>query len=211
MDLVLFGIQGSGKGTLGKLVAEKYEFEVFETGSELRKLSGENSDLGKKVKNIIEAGRLVPNEVVMDIIENFMARLVKEKKALFDGVPRSMVQAETFGAMMKTHQRDFMGILIDVPKETVLKRLAGRRICQKCKAVYPLYYNGEECAACHAHLATRDDDNPESIKTRIEAYYEETMPVIKRYKKAGKLITMNGDQSIEAAGKEILTILAKIF
>jgi len=207
MDLVLFGIQGSGKGTLGKVVAQKYDFEIFETGSQLRQLSQETSDLAKKVKSIVEAGNLVPNEVVMDIIENFMKSLKPGKKVLFDGIPRKLVQAETFDALMKKLGRDFMGILIDVPEEEVMKRLTTRRLCEKCKAVYPAAYTKESCEKCDGKLVTRTDDNPESIRTRIRAYYTETVPVIDRYKKTNRMIVMNGNMNIENATKEILSVI----
>ncbi len=210
MDIILFGIQGSGKGTLGKMISQKYGFEVFETGSQLRKLSEEDSALAKKVKNIVKAGRLVPNDVVMDIVENFMIRLPKGKKVLFDGVPRKMIQAETFDALMKKLKRNFMGILIDVPEKIVLKRLLKRRVCQKCKAVYPAYYSLKKCEICQGVLATREDDTNKALKTRIDAYYRETTPVIERYRQTGKLINMNGDQSIEGAGKDILKIVKKL-
>jgi len=209
MDLVLFGIQGSGKGTLGQSVAKKYGFEIFETGSELRKLSQENSELGRKVKKIVEAGHLVPNEVVMDIIENFMNNLGSGKKVLFDGIPRKLVQAETFDALMKKLGRDFIGILVDVPEEIAVKRLTTRRICEKCKTVYPASYTGDQCEKCGGKLVTRSDDNPESIKTRIHAYYNETIPVIAKYRKEGKMITMNGNLSIEDAQQEIFKIIDK--
>jgi adenylate kinase len=207
MDLVLFGIQGSGKGTLGKSVATRYGFEVFETGSELRKLSQEDSELGKKVKGIVEAGHLVPNEVVMDIIENFMNKLGEGKKVIFDGIPRKMVQAETFDALMQKLGRDFTGILVDVPEDVAVKRLTTRRLCENCKAVYPAMYDKDTCEKCGGKLVTRSDDNPESIMTRIKAYNEETMPVIERYKAAGKLITMNGNLSIPDAEKEIFKVM----
>lgn len=207
MDLVLFGIQGSGKGTLGKLVAEKYGFEIFETGSELRKLSQEDSVLGKKVKSIVEAGQLVPNEVVMDIIENFMKHLPGGKEVLFDGIPRKIEQADTFNALMKKLERDFTGILIDLPEEVAVKRLTARRICQNCKAVYPADYKGSACEKCGGTLVTRSDDNPESIRTRLKAFYEETMPVIDRYKEQKKMIIMNGKQEIESAKVDIFKII----
>src|SRR5579883_1600694 len=177
MDIVLFGIQGSGKGTLGKVVAEKYGLVIFETGGELRKLSQENSELARKVKSIIEAGHLVPNEVVMEIIENFMNKLPAGKNVLFDGIPRKMVQAESFDTLMKKHNRDILGILVEVPEEVVIKRLMSRRICENCKTVYPASYTKEACEKCGGKLVTRSDDNPESIKTRIKAYHDETMPV----------------------------------
>lgn len=207
MDIVLFGIQGSGKGTLGKAVAEKYGFVVFETGGELRKLAQEDSDLARKVKSIVEAGNLVPNEVVMDIIENFMSKLPAGKNVLFDGIPRKMVQAETFDALMQKLGRKILGILIEVPEEVVMKRLMSRRLCEKCKTVYPAVYTKETCEKCGGKLVARSDDNAESIKTRIKAYYDETMPVIEHYRKDGKMLTINGDLNIDDATTEIFKIL----
>lgn len=207
MDIVLFGIQGSGKGTLGKAVAEKYGLEIFETGGELRKLSQEDSELGRKVKSIVEAGHLVPNEVVMDIIENFMKKLPAGKNVLFDGIPRKMEQAETFDALMEKYGRDVLCILVEVPEDVVMKRLMKRRICENCKSVYPAAYTKETCEKCGGKLGMRTDDNPESIKTRIKAYYDETMPVINHYKEMNRMLPMNGDLSIPDAEKEIFKLL----
>ena len=207
MDIVLFGIQGSGKGTLGKIAADKYGYVIFETGSELRKLAQEQNELGKKVKSIVEAGHLVPNDVVMDIIENFMAHLPKGKNVLFDGIPRKMVQAETFDDLMKKLHRDFFGILVDVPEDVVTRRLMNRRMCENCKTVYPATYTKDTCEKCGGKLVSRSDDNPESIKTRIHAFFTETMQVIEHYKSQGKLFSMNGNLSIDDAGKEMLKLL----
>ncbi|MCC7196641.1 nucleoside monophosphate kinase [Candidatus Peregrinibacteria bacterium] len=210
MDIVLFGIQGSGKGTLSKIIAEKYGFVIFETGSELRKLSSEDTELARKVKSIVESGKLVPNEIVMDIIENFMHHLPNGKAVLFDGIPRKMEQAETFDALMERNGRKFTGILINVPESTALRRLTTRRLCENCKTVYPADYTKDNCEKCGGKLVTRSDDNPESIKTRIAAFNEETMPVIEKYKKENLMVTMNGDQPIDTAAKEILEVVAKI-
>lgn len=207
MDIVLFGIQGSGKGTLGKAVAQKYGLEIFETGGELRKLSQEDSELGRKIKSIVEAGHLVPNEVVMDIIENFMQKLPAGKNVLFDGIPRKMEQALTFDALMKKYDRDILCVLVEVPEEVVMRRLMKRRICENCKTVYPAAYTKENCEKCGGKLGMRSDDNPESIKTRIQAYYNETMPVINHYKEMNRMLPMNGDLSIEDAEKEIFKLL----
>jgi adenylate kinase len=207
MDIVLFGIQGSGKGTLGKIAADKYGYVIFETGSELRKLAQEQNELGKKVKSIVEAGHLVPNDVVMDIIENFMAHLPKGKNVLFDGIPRKMVQAETFDDLMKKLHRDFFGILVDVPEDVVTRRLMNRRMCENCKTVYPANYTKDICEKCGGKLVSRSDDNPESIRTRINAFFTETMQVIEHYKSQGKLFSMNGNLSIDDAGKEMLKLL----
>lgn len=207
MDLVLFGIQGSGKGTQGKFIAEKFGFETFETGAELRKLAKEESELGKKVKGIIEAGHLVPNEVVMEIIENFMNRLPSGKKVLFDGIPRKMAQKKSFDALMTKLGREFAGILIQISKEEALRRLTTRRLCEKCKSVYPASYESSVCE-CGGKLTTRTDDNPESIKIRLSAYENETTPVIEVYKKEGRMIEINGERKIGEVTKETFEKLA---
>ena len=207
MDVVLFGIQGSGKGTLGKAVALKYDLVIFETGGELRKLSSQDSELAQKVKKIIEAGHLVPNDVVMEIVENFLKNIPAGKNALFDGIPRKMEQAESFDALMKKHNRTMLGVLIDVPEAVVMKRLLARKICEKCKTVFPANYTKDACEKCDGKLVTRSDDNPESIKTRIKAYHDETTPVLDHYKNMGKMLTMNGDMNIEDAEKEIFKLL----
>lgn len=209
MDLVLFGIQGSGKGTQGKFIAERYGFEIFETGGELRKLAKEESELGKKVKEIIEAGHLVPNEVVMEIIENFMKKLPDGKKVMFDGIPRKMEQKESFDKLMNKLGRPFLGILIHISKEEALRRLTTRRLCETCKSVYPSSYKNDKCE-CGGRLVTRADDNPESIKVRLNAYENETTPVIEHYKKEGKMIKINGEQSIDEVNKEAFEKLDEI-
>lgn len=207
MDLVLFGIQGSGKGTLGKIIADKYGFEIFETGGQLRILAQEDTELGRKVKSIVEAGHLVPNEVVMDIIENFMSHLPPNKNVIFDGIPRKPEQAKSFDELMKKLGREFTCIFINVPEEVAIKRLSSRRICGKCKKVFAADYTKPECENCGGTLITRNDDNPESIKIRVKAYYDETSPVIERYKTSGNLLVINGDQSIKDAGEEILKLV----
>ncbi len=204
MDLVLFGIQGSGKGTLAKRIAEKHGFIVFEMGGELRKLSQQNSPLGQKVKSIIEAGHLVPDEVVMDIIENFMKDLPSGKNIIFDGIPRKMGQAIAFENLMQRLNRSYIGILVDVPKEVAIKRLSTRRICVGCKTVFPGSYSKENCEKCGGKLTVRSDDNPASIRTRIDGYFNETISVIERYKKSHKMITINGDQSMDAVAGEAI-------
>lgn len=207
MDIVLFGIQGSGKGTIARAICAKYSFHYFETGAELRKLAQEESELGKKVKAIVDAGKLVPNDIVMEIIENFMILLPDDRPVVFDGIPRKPVQSKTFDALMKKHNREFTGILVDVPEDMAMKRLTQRRVCGKCKTVYPADYNKEACEKCGGELITRTDDNPESIRTRFQAYFDETMPVIEKYKSEGKLLTINGTPSIEEVRESVFQLL----
>jgi len=210
MDIVLFGMQGSGKGTQGKIFAERHGIQVFETGAELRKLASDNSELGKKIKSIIEAGHLVSNEIVMEIIENFMKTVKPGINVLFDGIPRKTDQAKTFDALMKKLNRNFVGVLINISEETAMKRLTTRRICGKCKEVYPAQYKKNDCEKCGGELVTRKDDNSEAIATRIKAFQEETMPVIKKYQADNKMLSVNGDQSIENVDKDLESTLSGI-
>ena len=198
MDLIFFGMQGSGKGTLGKRVAERYNLEIFETGGELRKLSSQDSDLAKKVKSIIEAGKLVPNDVVMEIVENFLKTLPENTSVLFDGIPRKIEQAESLNTLLNQNGRTYMGVLLEISEETALKRLSTRRICEVCKTVYPADYQKDTCE-CGGKLITRTDDNPEAIKTRLQAFREETIPAMKLYE--DKLVKINGELSIEEVEK----------
>jgi adenylate kinase len=194
MDLIFFGMQGSGKGTLGKYIAEKHIMQVFEMGGELRKLAQEDSELAQKVKSIIEAGHLVSDEVVMEIVENFMNNLPEGKSVIFDGIPRKVAQAKLLNEVLDKHNREYKGVLLEISKEVALKRLTTRRICGSCKAVYPGYYAEDKCE-CGGELITRSDDNPEAIETRLNAYAEETVPAIKLYE--DNLIKIPGEGSIE--------------
>ncbi|MDP2624610.1 MAG: nucleoside monophosphate kinase, partial [Candidatus Peregrinibacteria bacterium] len=198
MDLVLFGRQGSGKGTQGKYFTERYGLMPFVTGDELRKLAKEDSDLGRKIKTIMEDGHLVPNEVVMEIIENFMQNLPEGKNVVFDGIPRKMEQADSFNELMEKLERKFTGVLIEISEDTALERLTTRRMCAQCKAIYPAKFEGDKCKECGGKLEVRTDDtNMESIRNRLDAYRDETMPVINMYEDQDKIIKLNGEPDID--------------
>lgn len=207
MDLVLFGIQGSGKGTQSKIIAEKCELEIFETGGALRKLSAEDSELGRKVKSTIEAGHLVTTEIVMEIIEDFLKKLPAGKSALFDGIPRSEDQKIQFDQVMKNTGRDFMGLWIELTSDEAMKRLTTRRVCSKCKEVYPAFYQGEKCEKCGGELVTRTDDTPDAIKIRLQTFDEKTLPVIHEYETEGKMLKVDGEKSIPDVTSDILSVL----
>ncbi len=208
MDLIFFGMQGSGKGTLGKAVAERYNLQIFETGGELRKLSSQDTELAHKVKSIIEAGHLVPNEVVMEIVENFMKHLTPGINILFDGIPRMVEQAESLNTLLEKNNRTYTGVLLELSEEIALHRLTTRRICEKCKTVYPADYSKSNCEKCEGNLVTRSDDNPEAIHTRLKAFSEETIPAIKLYEE--NLIKIDGRLSIDKVQEIAFSELDKI-
>ncbi len=208
MDLILFGMQGSGKGTQGKILADRYNLEVFDTGSELRKLAKEESPLAQKVKEIMESGRLVPAEVVMEIIENFIEK--STKNILFDGIPRSLEQYELFNKITEKHNRSCKCVLINLTTEQAMDRLLARRMCQECKTIYPKSHETDICSKCNGELITRSDDNEQSIKVRLETYEKETLPVIEIYKNKDCLYKINGDQDIEKVSEDMFKVLDPI-
>ena len=202
-------MQGSGKGTVGKKIAEKYNLKVFETGEELRKLANQDSPLGQKVKTIIEAGHLVPNEIVMEIVEVFMSNLEKGKNILFDGIPRKIEQANSLNELLKKHGRTYKAVILDITEETALRRLTTRKICKSCKEVYPAKYTKSLCEKCGGELIQRNDDVPQAIKTRIETFKNETLPAIKIYKE--NLIHVNGEPTIDEVAELAAKKLNPIF
>lgn len=203
MDYVLFGIQGSGKGTQGKVLADKLSASYFEMGGELRRLASESSELGRKVKSIIEAGNLVSAEVVMEIVENFARAKTEGRAVIWDGIPRNQNQDAQFEALLKKLGRQYTGIYFELSREEAENRLLKRRICEKCKTVFPATYKNQTCEKCGGALITRADDNADSIRRRLELFFQETLPVAENWKKAGRLITVNGVGSIEEVTKEL--------
>lgn len=209
MDYILFGIQGSGKGTQGKILAEKLDAAYFETGGELRRLAKENSELGKNIKSIIEAGNLVPTDVVIKIVENFVHTVAKDRAAvIFDGIPRNKEQGDFFEKLLEKLNRRYAGIYFELSREEAENRLLKRRVCQGCKTVYPAFYNKEVCELCGGQLVTRADDNAESIRTRLDIFYKETLPVIEEWKKQGKIMIVNSAGTIEEVKKELFLKLS---
>lgn len=211
MDLIFFGMQGAGKGTIGKNIAQQFNLEIFETGGALRALAQEDSPLGHKVKEIIEAGNLVPNDVVMEIVEDFINKLEPGKSVLFDGIPRSVEQAETLNALLDKRNRTYKAILIKITEDTALKRLTTRQICSKCKKVFAADYKADHCDEpdCQGELITRADDNPEAIKTRLVNFREETKPAIELYN--NRLIEIDGEPSIEKVTELTTQALKPLF
>jgi adenylate kinase len=175
-DIIIFGIQGSGKGTQAQIIAEKKRMQIFETGAELRKIKKEDSELGKTVREIIDRGDLVPNEIVKDIVSHFIDGISAEEPVLFDGIPRSIPQKKTLDALLEKKGRTPVGLFLDVPKDEVVKRMKERG---------------------------REDDTDEVIERRIGNYETETLPVILEYESEGNLIRVNGFQEIDEVTREI--------
>lgn len=211
MDIILFGMQGSGKGTQGKALAAKYNLKAFDIGTQFRKDIQAGTPLGHRIKDEVEAGLLVDDEIVMDVVEEVIQATDPHQSILFDGVPRTMSQVGKLLELLAKYGRDAFAVNIKISEEEGIQRLAKRRICPQCHGIYPPSYTAATCEHCGGVLITRADDNPESIKRRIENYKNQTVPVIKSFYDRDRLIEVDGEQSIETVTKEALEKVGYLF
>lgn len=175
MDLVLFGIQGSGKGTQAKKLAAEFGYDIFEAGGELRKIAASGSELGQTVKSFIDAGNLVPHEIIMKVVKEAIGMRPKTQKILFDGIPRDLDQMKDFDAIMQEAGREFRVIHLLLDSEVGLTRIFGR-----------------------AKLEGRADDADEGIiRKRMKTFTEKTLPVLATYKKKGNVTEIDGMKGVE--------------
>jgi len=207
----LFGMQGSGKGTQGRYLADKYGLTVFEMGGQLRQIIQSASPLGEKIKGIVQAGNLVDDNTIMEVVETFLSSLSPEQVVLFDGIPRTVIQSEKLLNLLTHYQRDAFAVLIKISEEEAIKRLTQRRVCENCKGVYPPAYKADTCEHCGGKLIVRHDDNLESIQRRLENYKNETLPVIKNFYERDRLIEVDGEQPIEKVTKEMFEKVDYLF
>lgn len=211
MDIILFGMQGSGKGTQGKILAEKYGLRVFDMGSELRHAVESGSPLGLTIKNTIEQGHLVEDALILQVVEQFIASVSSETKILFDGIPRTIGQADKLLELLHHRGREAFALYIKISETEAMERLTKRRVCQGCKTIYPAFYESEKCGECGGPLITRKDDNAEAIRQRLASYQQETVPVINRFHKVDHLIEVDGEQSIPDVTEEMIDKAAYLF
>ena len=197
MNLILLGAPGAGKGTQAEKICEKYNIPAVSTGNIIREALKNGTDMGLKAKSYIDAGALVPDEVVIGIIKERLQEDDCQNGFILDGFPRTIPQAEA---------RDSMGIVIDkvvdieVPDEKIAARLGGRRVCFKCGATYHLEYKKPKkegiCDVCGDELVQRKDDKPETVIDRLNVYHEQTEPLKDYYAKTGKLVIVEGQEEV---------------
>lgn len=212
MDIILFGMQGSGKGTQGKILAERYGLRVFDMGSQLRNMIDSGTELGNRIKNIVERGDLVDDNTIMEVVNTFLNTLSAEDQMVFDGIPRTMMQANKLLELLKQHKRETFALLVKISENEAIKRLTQRRVCSQCKEIYPAFYKEEKCAECGGELITREDDsNLDAIKKRLENYQKETKPVIDHFYSIDRLIEVDGEQSIPDVTEEMIEKAGYLF
>ena len=200
-------MQGSGKGTQAKILVQKYGYKLFETGAELRAMAKSESELGQRIKTIMNEGKLVDNNIIMEIIEAFCFNIDENDHVIFDGIPRNMEQMEKFEIIMQKIGRNPMGLNIKLSHEKAMGRLLKRFTCEGVDTTNNPLITEEQCIALGGKVTRRSDDNEQAIRARLEAFDNETQPVIDAYEKLKKLIEIRGIQSVEEVNKEIIDVI----
>ena len=198
MNLILLGAPGAGKGTQAEVICDRLSIPAISTGNIIREALKNETELGLKAKKFINEGLLVPDEVVIAIIQERLKEDDCKNGFILDGFPRTVPQAEAL---------DKMGVVIDkvvdieVADSKICERLSGRRVCKDCSASYHTLYkpskDGETCDKCGGELICRKDDHPDTVLERLRVYHEQTEPLINFYKGRGKLVVVEGQEEVE--------------
>ena len=198
MNLILMGAPGAGKGTQSERISAKWNIPAVSTGDMLRAAIREESELGKTAKGYMDAGQLVPDDVVIGIIKDYLASDKCKNGFILDGFPRSIPQAEALDAMGVKIDKV---LTIEVKDETIVERMSGRRVCSGCGASYHVKYNPSEkenvCDKCGKPLFIRDDDAEDTVKKRLDTYHKQTEPLKAFYEKKGILVSVEGQEKVE--------------
>ena len=208
MKLILLGAPGAGKGTQAEIISEKYNIPTVSTGNIIRAALKNGTEMGLKAKFYIDAGELVPDNVVIGIIKERLSEPDCKEGYILDGFPRTIPQAVAL---------DDMGFVIDaalsieVADSEIVKRMSGRRVCEKCGASYHTEYKKPDvegvCNICGGSLVIRKDDEPETVKNRLNVYHEQTEPLKDFYKSCGKLIEVQGQDEVKDTTRLVLEAL----
>ena len=207
MKLILLGAPGAGKGTQAEVICEALKIPAISTGNIIRDALAKGTEMGLKAKSFIDAGQLVPDEVVIGIIKDRLAKDDCANGFILDGFPRTIPQAEALDAMGIEIDRV---VDIEVSDEKIAARMSGRRVCKACGASYHLEYKAPKqegvCDACGAELIQRKDDHPDTVLERLAIYHEQTEPLKDFYSKKGILRVVEGQE--EVADTSALTLKA---
>nr|WP_283243700.1 adenylate kinase [Feifania hominis] len=209
--MILLGAPGAGKGTQAEIISENYHIPSISTGNILRAAIAEGSELGLEAKKFMDQGALVPDEVVVNLIKQRLSQSDCANGFILDGFPRTPAQAETL---------EKMGVSIDavvsieVPDEAIIERMGGRRCCESCGASYHVKYNpserGELCEKCGGKLVIRADDNPETVKKRLDVFHSQTEELKEYYHSKGLLKIVIGQEEVADTTAEMSKVLESL-
>lgn len=212
MKIIMLGAPGAGKGTYAKQITQKYGIPAISTGDIFRENIKNGTELGKKAKSYMDAGNLVPDELVCDLVVDRLKQDDCKKGYILDGFPRTIPQAEALTEALKKQDDSIdFALEINMADEAIIERMAGRRVCKNCGATYhvvniPPKKEGV-CDECGGEIILRDDDAPETVKKRLEVYHEQTAPLIEYYDKIGLLNVIDGSKGLEQCMADIYAVL----
>ena len=212
MKIIMLGAPGAGKGTHAKKITEKFGIPAISTGDIFRENIKNGTELGKKAKEYMDAGNLVPDELVCDLVVDRLKQDDCKNGYILDGFPRTIPQAEALtAALAKDDDAIDYALEIFIEDQAIIDRMSGRRVCKSCGATYHVVNippNTEGvCDECDGELIVRDDDAPETVKKRLDVYHEQTAPLIDYYKKQGILKVIDGSKGLDTCFEEICGIL----
>jgi adenylate kinase len=212
MKIIMLGAPGAGKGTQAKMIAEKFNIPHISTGDIFRANIKNGTDLGKKAKEYMDKGQLVPDELTVEILLDRVANDDCKDGYVLDGFPRTIPQADVLDKeLTKLGDKVDFAINVDVPDENIVRRMSGRRACLKCGATYHIEHIPPKqegiCDTCGSELVQRDDDKPETVQNRLTVYHEQTQPLIEYYEKKNILKSVDGTKDMQEVFDSIVNIL----
>lgn len=216
MVIVLLGPPGVGKGTQAVRLAEELYAAHVSTGDLLRAARRAGTELGQKAQGYMDAGELVPDDLILGLVREHLGDIDTDSDVLFDGFPRTTAQADGLSAVLDEVDRRVDGVvLFEAPDETIVKRLSGRRSCPDCGAVYNVHYNppGAEgtCDRCGGVLVHRADDSPDTVGRRLEVYREQTAPLVAHYEgKSAPLMRVQADRSVDDVYADFRSVVEEV-
>lgn len=192
MQIIMLGAPGTGKGTQGKLLSEHYRIPNISTGDILRSAIERRTELGEKARSLMENGELVPDDVMIGLIQNRLTDSDCKKGFILDGFPRTVAQAEALDQYVDQWGKNINAVVaLKVPESEIITRLTSRRVCRRCGKDYNMITNpppqDKRCSACDGEIVQRADDTEETVKRRLKIYDEKTMPLKRYFQKQGKL------------------------
>lgn len=215
MRIVILGPPGSGKGTRAQIISKIYGIPVITTGDMLREAAAQDTESGRIADFYMKKGELVPDDIVVEVVEERLRRPDVEGGFILDGFPRNLAQARALDRILKKKGVSIDAVLkIDASTDSIIKRLSLRRSCPRCGAVYHLKYNpprkDEVCDECGSGLIQRDDDKEDIILYRMIVYEEQTRPILERYENMGKVRELNGEIEIDEIPGEVRRVLGEL-
>ncbi|HSN58578.1 MAG TPA: adenylate kinase [Clostridiaceae bacterium] len=212
MNIILLGPPGAGKGTQAKSISKEYKIPHISTGDIFRKNISEKTPLGLEAKGYMDNGQLVPDELTINLVKDRLTHKDCENGFMLDGFPRTVKQAEALDAFLKERHIDIdAALLIDAPKELIVERMTGRRVCSHCGETYHVVnippIVEDVCDECGSALVQRKDDNLETVLERLDVYDRQTSPLVEYYKGRGKIKSVDGSKELHEVFEDIRDLL----